>query len=169
MFDYEFRILSVTGSRGSKQYQFEYPRGLCFSASFLYICDWLNKRIEKYTPGLSYKDTIKLDYNPIQIKTVNNTVCVRNGKNSLYFYDLMNFKLKSVYNTHNGCIYSIDKYFYEYYHITNKFYCYNDQGKLVHEIDGFDQEIKMNEWTSLVYFNSNLIVLPEISTNMIVF
>ena len=149
MFDYKFKILSVIGSRGCNQYQFEYPRGICFSANFLYICDWLN--------------------NPIQIKTVNNTACVRNEKNSIYFYDLINFKLKSVYKTHNGCIYSIDKYFYEYYHVTNKFYCYNDQGKLVNEIEGYDQEIKINEWASLVYFNSSLILLPEISTNMIVF
>ena len=170
MFDYKFKIISVIGSRGSNQYQFQYPRGICFAANFLFVCDWLNKRVEKYSSSLLYKNTIKLEYNPIQIKTVNGTACIRNDKNSIYFYDLINFQLKKVYDTHNGSIYSIDKYFYEYYHISNKFYCYNENGTLLHEIEGFvEGEIKMNEWASLVYFNGSFIVLPETTPNMIVF
>jgi hypothetical protein len=168
MFDYNFQILSVVGSRGSNDYQFEYPRGICFSTNILYICDWLNKRIQKYSSGLSFKETIKLDYNPIQIKIINNTVCIRSEKTSIYFYDLVGFQIKHVYDSHNGSIYSIDKYFYEFYHLKNKFYCYNENGKLVDEIKGFDVDCKMNEWANMVYFNALFVILPESSTNMIV-
>ena len=168
MFNYKFEIQSIIGSRGSNHYQFEYPRGLCFAGNFLFICDWLNKRIEKYSCGLLYKDSIKLDYNPIQIKIINKTVCMRNDKSSIYFYDLDTFQLKYAYeSTHSGSICSIDKYFYEYCNASNKLFCYNEQGSLIHELDGLD--LKMNKWANISYFNNSFIVFPESSPNLYLF
>ena len=168
MFDYKFKMHGVVGTRGSTNYQFEYPRGITYAANSLYICDWINKRVQKYSAGLLFKASYRLDYNPIQIKAAGNTVCVRSEKTSLYFYDLDRFQLKHKYD-HNGSIYSIDSNFYEYFHDTNKFYCYDDNGEMIEELPGPDVDFTVNDWANMIAFNDSFILLPESCTKIIVF
>ena len=65
LFDLNLNKLRHFGSEGEYgNNKLNYPRGLCCHGDFLYICDYLNSRIQILTLDFEYVNTIQLDGGP---------------------------------------------------------------------------------------------------------
>jgi DNA-binding beta-propeller fold protein YncE len=61
MTDLELNLIKTIGSRGNENYQFRYPRGMCFCKNgLLYITDYLNGRVQILNRNLEYTKTLKV-------------------------------------------------------------------------------------------------------------
>ena len=156
--DLDLNKIKCLGSYGKAVDQFDYPRGLAYYKSFIYICDYGNKRLQKINKSLEFDKSIELDYCPVQIKIANDNACVT-SLFSLIFYNLADFKILFKYDGHNGNISEHNSYFYEYYSYNQKFYCYNRNGQLTEEIqtDGYNS----SGHNGCLVYHSGSFVLPS--------
>lgn len=112
------------------------PYGICYSNEILCVADSNNRKIHKYTSQLQYLETLQLDFPPLFIKILDNTICVNCAFGSgLYFYNLETFQ-KKIKHHHGYCRQiSLGSLFYEFGMDSNKLYCYNNEGNLLRQYD----------------------------------
>jgi hypothetical protein len=151
-----------------------------FNNNIVIICDVNKKRIIfLHSERLEYIYTLELYFKPIQVKVINNTACIRSHDfNSVHFYDLLTFKLKTKYYGHCGTISKIGSYFYEYDIQTGKIYCYDSDGlKEDEEIENnIFNKIKINKNVDkylnngkIVDYQDSLIILLRDNNNKSLF
>lgn len=101
-----------------------------FQHNTVFACDFKRRRILLLTADkLEYIHSLELYYKPVQIIVNYSTICIRSGDfNSVHFYDLKTFRLKSRYYGHCGFISIIDSFFCEFDVLNAKFYFYNSEG-----------------------------------------
>ena len=93
--DFELSRIKSIGSLGSSSNQFNSPWGICCKDGILYICDNGNQRMQIFNKELEFIDTIKMDYQPWEIKITNSSIFVQAGSiKSLFIYELNSFRLK---------------------------------------------------------------------------
>jgi hypothetical protein len=135
MTDSDFNLIKSVGSEGIKDNQFNEPTDIYYKNKNLYICDCANKRIQIYSSNLDFAKSVKLDYEPWKIKATNSIVCVKGWLSTeIYFYNSVDFSVIQKYNHEIGRISQINSFFYEFNYLTNKVYCYDQNGILYEEI-----------------------------------
>ena len=167
--DFEINFLKEVGTKGSECGQFDCPLGICCYEQSVYVCDSLNKRIQKLNENLEYEDSFVVNYKPWEIKISNDYACIRpNDLENIFFYCLESFKLIKVLSEGNGIIFCSTFWFYEL--SLNKYItCYDLTGRFVDrcnidvlkEIDIGDGQVAME------YFNGNLILSCKLAKKLI--
>lgn len=171
--DLDLNKIKAVGSRGTGNNEYDRPCGLAYYDDWLYVCDTNNKRVQKLTSELDFKEAFALDYNPIQIKIANRIAFVsgRSNQNAIYFYNIKDFSIKHCYDGHSGNLSEINSYFYEYYHQNRSFYCYDQTGNLTDmlKINAFELACADVYDGSLEIFNGKLYATSESSKSIIQF
>lgn len=158
------QLIKIVGSYGSNPNQFNEPVGLCYHQNSLYVCDHLNKRIQKLNEELEHLTIFKLDFKPWDIRAINdvavisnrldrnkdNIVTVQNQQyydpynqnikhkpecESLLIYQLKTFQLIMKYDGNaRSTIGDISGYFYEYNNNSYSFIFYNEKFEPINKI-----------------------------------
>jgi hypothetical protein len=147
MMDFNLNYIKSFGKKGKGNDRFDFPEGLCCKNDRLYVCDYLNYRIQILSLDFEYIDTIQLNYQPKSIKISDSIIGIA-GSNGTYFFDLNTKELKKEYPHVKGKINKIDSYFY----VTNtkdqrEIHCFDTEGCLKREL--IMNEIK--EWVPYLW------------------
>ena len=162
MTNLEFKKIKSIGSKGKENNQFDRSSDLCFRKDNLYVCDYLNKRVQVYTSELEYVKTLRVGYNPWKIKASDVILCVEAGDQSpgIHFYNLIDLSLYKKYE-HGVCRLSeINSCFYELSHVAKKVYFYDEMGNLKDEIllNGMDKYLQTIWDGTFIHFNGSLLM-----------
>ena len=101
--------------------------------NYLYVSVVGTGKVEIYTLDLNRNEgSFNLGYRPERITVSNETLCVSTSEN-IYFYDIKTKALKTYYKMNFGVVSYISPFFF----VCNgkKFYCYDEDGDLVDEIN----------------------------------
>lgn len=112
------------------------PYGICYKNQIVYVCDFNNYNLHKYSSELVLLQTIKLEIKPWTIKILNDTACINYfGTSELHFYDLdtFSFKAKYIHGPSRQAVFN--SLFYEFERNSQKIYCYDDEGNLLRELE----------------------------------
>lgn len=170
MTDFNLNLIKNVGSKGDSYLQFHDLR-LCYANEMVYVAELGNKRIQILNDDLDYITMHDLSYSPRDIKVINNTALIASlSPSCIYAYNIEGFKLKYLYRKHNGLISVINSVFYEYYPENQKYYCYNEDGQLVDEIEtkGINGQLKENYDGSLQIFNNSIICSSYSSQRLVI-
>ena len=169
--DFELNFIKYFGSRGDKNNQFNYPRGICFKNENLYVSDRLNQRIQMFNQDFEFIKSLELEYEPREIQTSNSMLAVTSD-NGINFYDLnsLEFHVKFDYELNFGLFLSeIDSIFYGFDYTTRDVFCFDSNGKLIEKIHvNLRDEISLLTGR-LVIFNKCLLMNSYESEKLIKF
>ena len=168
--DLNFNFIKQFGSTGSSNQQFDKPCGLTFYENSVYVCDSINKRIQKLSEDLVYQESYPLNFKPWNIKIIKNVACISaDGEPNISLYQLNPFSFKTRMCSNNCEIYSINSWFYVYNKFVKKIECYNINGDLV---DKKNLE-KINEDVNQIFifsnFNGRFIIGTKKTKKIIIF
>lgn len=146
--------------------------GVCYKDNFIYTSDYKHKRIIKLTSELEYVENFTVDYKPIRIYSIKDTICVRDGgKYELYFHDRITFQLKYKFCHGIGVISGINSWFYEITGISQNLYVYDASGELIKTIElSYLQDYIKSPWCGcMAYFHECLLLTCEQGSKIITF
>ena len=160
--DLDLNQIGECSSQGDDLNQLMHPRGIFYYNHSIYVCDCGSNRIQKFdTDSLAYQASYILDFSPSRIKIGNNIACIVGGlnNNTIYFYDVKNFKLHHKYERKSACCFIgvINSHFYEYNE--RKIFFYDETGHFVQEFKSGN--FVFNEYnydSGIVYFNDKVIL-----------
>lgn len=148
------------------------PYGICYFNSFVYVCDYRNRRIHKFNSQLEQHVSYVIDIDPRQIQIIGNLACIRNSRISIGFYDLKTFQFKHKYTGHGGDILALNSNFIEHSSSKNAFCIFDKNGKLIEDIktDGLSSLITdcWYDFYGMTYFNGCLVLTTRDSKKLIV-
>ena len=175
MTDLELNFIKSIGSRGNGDNEFKYPRGMCFKKDFLYVCDYLNSRIQIFNKDLEYYKSLKVDICPTQVKASNTLLCLKSDPlNIEYFYDLEDLSfIRKIDNCTGTILSEINSSLYLYNDFSEKkVCCFNSNGVI-------DDEIRLNQIDTsytvsysdgcLIEFNGSLLMTLKSAKRLIRF
>ena len=160
-----------------KPYCVIYHFGICFKNDCLLVCDANDYEIKVYDKNLEFQNSIKIDYEPIQIKASNSTICVC-SRECVYFYrkhDLSFYQkfegiggerislIDSVFHVSNSFTKTYQSCFNEMlYAIKNvpytlQIHCFNEDGNL-------KEVIKFGE---MVRFYGNMCTFAKLNNDLL--
>lgn len=150
-------IKTITG--GADEKRFNDPR-ITYYDNHVYVAEHVNQRVQKLTDELIFVKLYPLSFSPRFIQ-INNDIALLASyyPSQIYCFSIEDFQVRHVYSGHNGHLSVINSYFYEYYHSTKKFYCYDQNGILIDEIqtDAFQGTLRDCYDGCLQVFNRSLI------------
>ena len=147
--DLNLNTLKYFGLKGSGNYQFNYPCGLCCHGDYLFVCDYWNKRIQILTLDFEYVSTIQLDGNrPYRVEISNTTIGVSCDKATLFYY-LVSKGLKYKHNiAGTKTINYVDSIFCALNVEQNKMFFFDSYGNFLKEKAFHEKLILSNDWFS---------------------
>ena len=171
MTDVDLNLLYEIGSLGCSVDEFNYPCGIFYNNanSFVYICDSQNTRIQVYNKNLVFERTYNLDFTPFEIKCLNGYAFMRdNDKKNIYCFNLSTFELITKYEGHNGTLFVLNSFIYEYFNENSTMYVYNNECSILKcfIINVPNNVIKFNGLESMCYFNGKFILANENSKKL---
>ena len=101
----EGRYLKSVGRKGKKELEFDWPRGVAVSTvnNRIYICDYLNSRIQCLNLNLTFNSFIPTSHNPRDIQlTPQNIVVLTEGNPCMQFYDFSHQLIKELITRGEG-------------------------------------------------------------------
>ena len=133
--DMDFNFIKAFGTRGSENDQLHAPLDIIFNKNAIFVCDSNNKRIQKLSEDLLFKESYPLNFKPWKIRIIKNSVCIRpTGEPFIAFFSLNPFYLKLKVEEGNGDIFNLNSWFYEYDCTQqHRMRCYNINGELLKE------------------------------------
>lgn len=137
--------------------------GICFSSNHVYLCKSTHRQILKFSAQqLELIQDFKIDYTPLLIKSVNDTICVKSANTyELFFYNIETFELKHRYKSDYGRISVINNLFYNAFFLQCAIFMPN--GELVKKVNLTDSNnkdsIELNWIGFMVYFNHHILML----------
>ena len=133
--DLEFNFVKEYGDmKGSRSNQFDCPLGICYHDQSIYICDSMNKRIQKLSENLIFESSFPLEFKPWEIKISNNYACIRpNEYENIFFFSLNPFKFIKFTSYGNGVILN-SKFWFYVLNLNKTLSCYDLCGNLVDRI-----------------------------------
>ena len=139
MTDYKFNLIKSVGSQGTSYNQFYEPFDLCLLNNNLYVCDKINKRLQVLNNDLDFVESLKLDFHPLQIKSLNLMLAVQ-ATMEIYFYNSSDLSCIQKYD-HGLCVISqINSNIYGFNSKASKLFCYGENSNLCEEIN-FDHKL----------------------------
>ena len=157
MTDMEFTKLKVYGENN----ELSRPWSLSFNTGVLYACDFNNKSLKLFDKDLELFKTVKLGYQPWQMKASDKIVCI----NTYYFYDTVfyskdEFTPLCCYKNQQCRISVINSHFYGYSYKTNEIYCYDDTGNFIEsiEVSRTDEDDSHCDDGCILYFDTSLVI-----------
>ena len=164
MTDIDLNLLYEIGSNGCKVDEFNYPCGLTYYSDLVYVCDTQNQRLQVYNKNLVFKQSHVLNFSPFEIQCLNSFACIRdNDQKSIHFYDLKSFELKIKYDGHNGTIFVLNNFIYEYFNESSVIFIYNCDCEIIEivELTPPVNDLKFNGFESICFFNGKFILATE--------
>ena len=68
--DFDFNFIKQFGSKGTTNQQFDFPLGIEFYEDPVYVCDSINKPIQKLSEYLVYQAWYPINFKPWNIKII---------------------------------------------------------------------------------------------------
>lgn len=124
--DFHLKTLNITYT----------PCGICCSNGYVFVCNYTENSINKYTDELHLIETKKLNFTPWKVEAINKTICVHSQNDrGLRFYNIDTFQLISQYD-HGKCrIMVVNSLFYEFGLESKRVHCYDENGKLLRDLN----------------------------------
>ena len=94
LMDHELNIIKTFGSEGDGMDQLYGPESIFCQNDYLFVSDYLNKRIQILTLDFKYLDTIHLDFLPWSIAVSSTTIGINGLDKKMRFYDIKTKKMK---------------------------------------------------------------------------
>ena len=168
MTDLEFNLIKSFGSSGSEDNQIQAPFDLCLINNNLYLSDTGNKRIKIFSTDLELLNSLKVNFEPLQIKGLNSIFAVQTEP-QIYFYKLSDLSFIRQYDNNFSVISSINSNIYGLNCTTKKLYCYDDKANLIEETT-FDYEYLIDGLDGrLVILNGELFMYSDTKNSIIKF
>jgi len=134
--DLKFKLKSSFGAKGSGNSELFNPYDVFYFNSNVLICDFGNKRIQKLTEDLVFVSSLKLVYEPHQVRAANNRLFVRAYNEKLIdIYDSEKFDHVKRIDSHNGIICESNSNIFEFNTEYSKINCYDSNGILMKYFD----------------------------------
>lgn len=128
--DLDFKTCKTIGQCGTGPYEFNAPYDAFFSKNYLFVCDCKNFRIQKFTDELEFLQIYLVDYCPFQLRILNDTICIRDFDDRIYFYDIDNFTEKETKHDNKGIIANLGDNFIQLDFKLEKIHAYSVDGSL---------------------------------------
>lgn len=145
------------------------PTGICFDTDYVYVCNDTNHSLIKLTSKLEFVELIKLGYNPWQVKTNKEILCIKSTSiNEIYFYDKKTFELIQKYSHGYGRVSEINSYFYDMIKLGDELKIFDSNGLLIKSIDlsnCINFNIGSRDWY-ITFLNSRILISSYFSTQI---
>ncbi len=139
------------GVQGSSNTQLNFPCGIAYFDSSIYICDNKNKRIQKLSKDLVFQESFPLSFTPREIQVIKNVACIQ-ANSFVSLYNLQPFYHKTHIFEYTAYIFASNPWFYSFQttHDNTLITCFDSNGNFIE---------KRNLVSSISHFNGENICL----------